>query len=1144
MGAVKNVVGPAPTTVPHSLANTTKSKSSGPLQKAPGSADAFSVHSARAAAIVDATPTPPTVSVPGIPEAFPIADLSKISGRGYVGDVYLLDGGSLEGMKLQARRIRESGTPGLELTFRLQGQAHDRLMAAAKKAGAASGPLEFKARALGSDGILENTKKSGRVTADSGHAPKDMAHSDDNWCLSLEGNKGGSISIVTKKAAVSARGLVRLELFGTDVEMKAELDALAKSLGLSQLFAPPTQKSKQRYLLMRALWQHDHKQAKKLGQSDVEKIAPESVKKQLGAHGSARLGALALTDVSPSHFSVIDPAQAELMIKAGARYLYSTVESPEHVASILQNGQKSSLRRYLDGQIIDGMSTNEDFSSGGGVGVFTRLVTQSAIMQEGSWTGRRYKVILKPDLLARTDWYGHKGDEFGRAWGLDQKNFGLKLLEDVEGKGSYQDYNELIFRDSIGPQYIGRVVALDETSRNQLLTELEKQKVQAPDGTPLHELVVVSPQFLSYGPAPYEPGGELEFATAAIAEAKKNKPMNLKWFLANAPRSPAHAEIERSLLLSANPKTDEILFEALSIRGAMSLGAEDLDALVPALSKPKPSKGPNRLDQLLETIPGPLLSTGSALVTEKLRARIEKKETTGLDGTSSSAWVGILTKLAARPDAAPAYELARALAFPRLLEEKDVGFLRFLEAHPQVTPADSTAFLKSQLASLEKSGKATQELQLYLGQAKSADSLSETQLSLIRLDQGAVVPLLESALKKHGKLELDGDELAKVFSKLPSTSKVRQFLLGTLAPMLLELGRPEFLSALEKRWTSAPHEKSNLDSKAWIHVIGRHIEQKSSAAFSFSLEHAIASFEWNGDESRTLLERLATMPLLVDPKKAIARAIKGLATEKKPGEHFGTLAWHLAAGDGDTKSLLVSSLIEAGSAGAEKLLDWLERAQGKALPLSETVVAEHFRNASKSGQKRMVEWLSRHHAHELFIGGGPDVIALLEKRLSKQGQWAMPLEDWTQTLSSVAGKAHDGAAEARKLLLEKYALPGFSEAKTVEALTAVGATPKDLGLDAEATAKKALEVLENHIDRLEYDEDSSIGPVVWLLKGGGETLDDAVLTRLLALLPQSAAENTHREYGPVLNQLSNELELSAAQKKAFATAKQKAASAK
>lgn len=1064
--------------------------------------DQFDVHSARAAAVLEVAPTPKDVSIPGIREIFPLQDLGQIDGRGLVGDLFLLDGGAVDNMKVQVRRVREGGEPGFEVNFRLQKDALTKLIAAAKKAGGKAGPLEFVARTVGADGRLEKGSKTGEVTASSSYAPDHMSQDEGSWTTRLSGQKGGHITIASDRAAPSAAGLVRIHLLGDDATCTKQLDGLLKSLGLAHVFAPPTDATKRRFMLMRALWQNDHKQAKKLGSSSGGALA--AVEKVAASAGvsAARAKALRLTDVSPTHFTVIDPAQAKAMIDAGARYLYSTVEKAEHIADILERGQKSSLRRYLDGFIFDGMSTNEDFCSGGGVGVFTRLVSESAILDGESWTGRRYKVILRPEVLARTDWYGHPGDEFGRAHGLDQSNFGVKLLEEIGNEeGNYQSDNELIFRDSIGPQYIGHIVATSESDRAALLEVLKKRGVKPVNGKSLEDLVLLAPRFMFYGPSPYDDRPPGELAQEALAEAKKNKMHKARWFLAAGPDGPEKAKLEVELLRVDDHDVRELALDAIAARGRFAHGASELGALLAAPASSKKGSKDDLLDELARRVPAALLASNLDAAAQLLRERGAKGTSwSGPLGIQDGAWAGVFELLApAQKKGEPkseCLELALELAAARLLDKKDPGFLAFLGRYPFVQPPDPKAYVAHELGKKNISV----EFRCFVAQAKSPEVQAATELALLQADSSRSAELLSVALARDGRFALEPQALAAAVKKLSADGPVRKQLLTGVQLPLIRSGEPSLLALLEERWKKSP-QSMKPGFGEWPQLLEGHLKNGKpidSPALRWLLRHGLASLLSNDVEgaSVSLRSALAGLPGLFEAKKPSAFVSQAVSKLQEAGSDATLrLAWALSGG-AELREAAVEGLLRSGKKEAEELLEWsIRREPARRLPISKeklSELAELLGPELAKGQHKTADWFFRNQASHLIAAAGPAAVAVVKALVEKKGDHYLGLSygKWIEPLKALATAKHPGAKEARVWLIERYAKGALSNdppSGAFELFETLKVTPQMLGLDDAAAAEKARSLAEDYVYELDdgYDDEAVNKPipeaVLWLL---------------------------------------------------------------
>lgn len=446
-----------------------------------------------------------------LPSSFPIEALEKIKTSGPEGVTFRLDGGFLDSLRLQCRRITdEHGKPGMILDLKIAGPSRQTFQDQLEKKGAVRETFCFP-------GAEPQKKKSQVVLHQNGdtHALHSYFGSYDDPDLGDEPDKALKLSgnnwkldYVPTEGPIALRGLVRLTLSGSDAECSAALKDAIQKTGLQPAFAPPTSATLKRYAMMKLLWHLAPKEAKSLAKSgNLSSLKLETITQALKKHGvsQARIDQLRYEEVAPGHFTVYDEHAAEEIKKAGLRFCYSTVTSPDHVLSILTNGQKATVTRWCEGAFIQGMSSMEDVGSGGAQGVFSRLVTDAAHGE--SWTGRTYKIILKPELMGRLDIWGWPDDQFGQSWDLTASNFGVKLLEDVGIKDSYQDYNEIVSPVGNGPQWIAAVVATDEYSRKKLIQHLEKEGWKPPHGKKIENFVLLAPDIkanLLGGKAPPE----------------------------------------------------------------------------------------------------------------------------------------------------------------------------------------------------------------------------------------------------------------------------------------------------------------------------------------------------------------------------------------------------------------------------------------------------------------------------------------------------------------------------------------------------------------------------------------------------------------------------------------------------------------
>ncbi len=449
------------------------------------------------------------LSVPGL---FPLDALESIRTPTQAGQVYRLDGGFLDALRLQLRRIvNAEGTPGLRLSFKISGPSRKEFEARLEKKKAKHETISFsgaKIQKKGKDSVLVYTKEKSMLSSyfSSHKAPGTGANPSEG--LVLEG-QGWRLEFVPPDGPKALRGAVSIELHGSEAEQQKALAQVIQAAGLQPVFAPCNDIAIRRYAMMKLLWTLDPDGAEKLSKKGVlSNLKLSVIETALGKAGASktRIDALRYEEVAPGHFTVLDPTRVVEMKKKGFRFAYSTVATPEHVLSILQHGQKATLTRWAEGMLINGMSSMADVGSGGAEGVFSRLVTTGA--KDKSWTGRTFKILLKPELLERTDIWGWPGDFFGRSWGLGKENFGVDLVEKINASG-YASYNEIISPVGNDPRFIGAVVATSEADRTRLITYLQKNKYKPPGGGSLQQFVRVSstidPQLLGTQPAAAKP---------------------------------------------------------------------------------------------------------------------------------------------------------------------------------------------------------------------------------------------------------------------------------------------------------------------------------------------------------------------------------------------------------------------------------------------------------------------------------------------------------------------------------------------------------------------------------------------------------------------------------------------------------------
>lgn len=959
-------------------------------------------------------------SVPGIAESFPVAALEKLAAKGVRGDTFMLDAGSLRGLELMVRRVKDGDEVGFEIMFKLHESKLGALLKQLENKEAKSAPVVFRGAEEDEDGIARYTAATSEISTSSTHAPKDIDGKPKQWALVIDGPKGGKLEVVHDKAALALRGLVRIHLRGDDKASTKQLDGMIKGLGLGHLFAPPTPKSKRVNMLMRALWQADQKKAVELTKGDADKLKPADLEKALKDAGftDERIAGLRYEEVFAGHFTVVDPQQAEDMAKAGARYLYSTVTKPEHVHSMLTGGQKASLQRFKEGMIITGMSTNADFITGGAVGVFTRLVTQNAIYSNGSWSGRTYKLLQNYQQLARTDWHGWNGDFYGRRWELDSgTNFGVALVNKIDESGSYKSSNELIFTSGNTPSNVDRVIATSDSDRTKLIEHLTEQGFTPTNGLSLEEFVVLSPKFLVYGPSPFECTDPATFATEALEKAKGGDTAQLQWFLMEGPNEGGgKAKVEQEILLGADTKVQDWIYKAAKLNGVFAMTPAQLGETIGKLQASEDSKAKNVLNQLTSQTAEALFRSNDDTAAALLESKKPSASSYSPFGLDDNAWVRVFHDLADKQTGdtrSKSFSLALDIRAQQLLQNDHAGFKAFLAEHPLVQPADPKTWIPEQIAKIKESNAGAGELALYLAGVTNKKQLAVVQRQLMAADHAETLKMLQTTLNTDKTLFMTGAATLKVMEALPETSATKKWMLSSMGEALLKTGEPKFLGMLQEQFKNQSYNKDfGIYADGWERIATALLDRSKNEV----TPHIRAVLEVGGSKLVSTAEfpkRLAKMEdlyELTDAKTFVDEALKQM-TVAEPGAL--KLAWALM-GPLQTEAMrpgVVAAIAMSGKYEANQVIDSLKGKNDGKLPFKDEQVRELVKTLDAEESKTGINYVLSSLGRQVLETATKDMLPLLEKHIegsnlqSKFGLYGQVVQQVVEALDAKGGDA-------------------------------------------------------------------------------------------------------------------------------------------
>lgn len=200
---------------------------------------------------------------------------------------------------------------------------------------------------------------------------------------------------------------------------------------------------------------------------------------------------LVLQEVFPGYETFVDITALDRFTEKHNLLLIHQIHNPENIVGILKEGMMSSHERYKRGLIIEGMSTMEDFRTGGADSVFTRLVSE---FNADQFNTHGYTLIINPYVLGRTDWYGYPYDKYGVSEGpvFD----GRYSADDfVERESEARDHwaNEIMFRKGISTSMFMGICVPGDYYKNILVEKIKSELgIEEINGIPLEDFIVVT----------------------------------------------------------------------------------------------------------------------------------------------------------------------------------------------------------------------------------------------------------------------------------------------------------------------------------------------------------------------------------------------------------------------------------------------------------------------------------------------------------------------------------------------------------------------------------------------------------------------------------------------------------------------------
>lgn len=399
------------------------------------------------------------------------------------------DGTMVEQMNMTGRRIKmDSGLEYYEVSGKLTEDTWRAAVQNAKKRGYKS-DLEF----LMSDPATGN------------YINGDVAWRLDGYKIMDISQASFEVFAGTDEAGMQGFFRARVPV-GADPKADAKvMETILDKVGLRPLASNPTPQDEQRLRKIRLAWQRDPKEWEKARHLTGAK-QDAAVDKILRKHGitEARATAMEAKEVFSGYTTLVDNSATMEYRKAGLTHIWAGVGDENALVDIVTGDgftttnyrARNGLKKFGSG----GASESSDVLTGGSDAVFTRIGVNATRPYEDSFLGGRYRVLIDPEELNRTDWWAYANDNYGNAKldtagtcasvGFADRQTPIEFIKAM--KKDYRCGNEIMFPKGISSEKFIGVSVQDDNLRNKLLQKFKDRGVKEINGVPVEDFVQVS----------------------------------------------------------------------------------------------------------------------------------------------------------------------------------------------------------------------------------------------------------------------------------------------------------------------------------------------------------------------------------------------------------------------------------------------------------------------------------------------------------------------------------------------------------------------------------------------------------------------------------------------------------------------------
>jgi hypothetical protein len=415
------------------------------------------------------------------------ADMSKLPDS-RLGVPIKSDKGNVEGLNLTGRRMQllddASGSTYevYEVSGKLTKNTWSKTWDKMKPIGDNSGELFFEA--------ADDAKKLYTSKVDLGASIRTMTVTDGETSFELY------IDGQTRQYN-GWRGFFRMR---TPVTSNGAVDAtnmknILKKLELDDLITSPDGEAEMILKKTRLVWQNAPNRIQEL-----DGLTPEQIPTKLDMIikqekiDLKRVNNMKMVKVFDGYQTYIEEGIQATYEKAGLKYVWTGIPDADDIVKVIQSpGLLSNNNRFKAGMKRVGASPVEDFRTGGSDNVFTRIGVKNKNNPrfDDSYRGSRYRILIDPKEMQRTDWYAFDSDSFGNsdASRLASRPSPVEFIKNMAT--SYRSGNEIMFRHGIAKESFIGISCQSNSLKAELLDKFKKANITAVNGIPIEDFVKV-----------------------------------------------------------------------------------------------------------------------------------------------------------------------------------------------------------------------------------------------------------------------------------------------------------------------------------------------------------------------------------------------------------------------------------------------------------------------------------------------------------------------------------------------------------------------------------------------------------------------------------------------------------------------------